>query len=80
MFRAADADEVRRALAASNVAAVGPVVAATLGAYGVRVETMPESAWFMKPLTAALTAALAGGASGPGAEKDPREDTHSPGG
>lgn len=59
LFRSRDAAAVCRALAASNVAAVGPLVAAALAAHGARVETMPEHAWFMKPLTAALVEALA---------------------
>jgi len=58
LFAAAGADEVRAALAATQVAAIGPVVAATLAAKGVAVATMPETSWFMKPLTAALVAEL----------------------
>jgi uroporphyrinogen-III synthase len=54
LFRAAPETEVRRALSASAVAAVGPIVAAALEAHGVVVGTMPETAWFLKPLTAAL--------------------------
>lgn len=63
LFGAADGGEVRAALAATNVAAVGPVVAEALAQHGVAVRAMPQSSWFMKPLTAALSAALA--ASGP---------------
>jgi len=59
LFRAAPADQVRAALAATQVAAVGPVVSETLAAHGVAVNAMPESAWFMKPLTAALSELLA---------------------
>jgi uroporphyrinogen-III synthase len=59
LFAAAPADTVRAALAATNVAAVGPLVAATLAAHGVVVGTMPQSSWFMKPLTAALSELLA---------------------
>jgi uroporphyrinogen-III synthase len=59
LFAAATPDRVRAALAATNVAAVGPVVAATLAARGVAVAATPESSWFMKPLTAALTERLA---------------------
>jgi uroporphyrinogen-III synthase len=58
LFAAAPADEVRSALAVTQVAAIGPVVAATLAAHGVAVGTMPETSWFMKPLTAALAASL----------------------
>jgi uroporphyrinogen-III synthase len=59
LFAAAPAATVRAALAATNVAAVGPLVAATLAAHGVSIAAMPESAWFMKPLTAALAQLLA---------------------
>jgi uroporphyrinogen-III synthase len=59
LFRAAPADRVCAALAATQVAAVGPVVGATLAAHGVVVKAMPESAWFMKPLTACLSELLA---------------------
>ncbi|HEY2416855.1 MAG TPA: uroporphyrinogen-III synthase [Steroidobacteraceae bacterium] len=59
LFAAAPADTVRAALAATNVAAVGPLVAATLAGHGVAVGTVPENSWFMKPLTAALSALLA---------------------
>jgi uroporphyrinogen-III synthase len=59
LFRAAPAERVRAALAATQVAAVGPVVGDTLAAYGVAVKAMPESAWFMKPLTASLAELLA---------------------
>jgi uroporphyrinogen-III synthase len=59
LFAAAPAESVRAALSATNVAAIGPVVAASLAAHGVVVKTMPESSWFMKPLTAALSELLA---------------------
>jgi uroporphyrinogen-III synthase len=59
LFRAEPAELVRAALAATNVAAVGPVVGDTLAAYGVVVNAMPDSAWFMKPLTASLSDLLA---------------------
>jgi uroporphyrinogen-III synthase len=65
LFRAAPAEEVRAALAATQVAAVGPVVGDTLAAHGVAVNAMPESTWFMKPLTAALSELLADGDSQP---------------
>ena len=54
LFAVATADEVRSALAATQVAAVGPVVAAALRERGVSVDAMPESNWFMKPLSAEL--------------------------
>lgn len=53
------AAQVRAALAATQVAAVGPVVAAALAAEGVRVDAMPGSSWFMKPLTSELVRLLA---------------------
>jgi uroporphyrinogen-III synthase len=59
LFRAAPVESVRAALAATNVAAVGPVVGETLASYGVAVNAMPEDAWFMKPLTASLSDLLA---------------------
>lgn len=58
LFRAAAPEQVRGALEAVSVAAIGPVVAAALAAHGVAVRAIPESAWFMKPLAAALAAAL----------------------
>jgi len=54
----AGSDAVRAALAHTLVAAVGPVVAATLARHGVRAQLMPEESFFLKPLTAALEAAL----------------------
>jgi uroporphyrinogen-III synthase len=59
LFGLAPEDSVRLALASTQVAAVGPVVAEALAARGVAIGTMPESAWFMKPLTAALSELLA---------------------
>jgi len=50
--------EVRRALQRTLVAAVGPVVAETLRRHGVEARLMPEESFFLKPLTAALEAAL----------------------
>jgi uroporphyrinogen-III synthase len=62
LFRAASVEEVRSALSATSVAAVGPVVSEALAAYGVAVRVMPEDSWFMKPLTAALSELLGQGA------------------
>jgi uroporphyrinogen-III synthase len=59
LFAAADSAQVQRALQATAVAAVGPVVADTLAAHGVPVQAMPAESWFMKPLTAELVALLA---------------------
>jgi len=49
---------VRAALAATSVAAVGPVVASTLAVHGVAVQAMPGQSWFLKPLTAELARLL----------------------
>ena len=48
------------ALARMTVAAIGPVVAEQLRGVGVRVDVMPQKAWFMKPLVTELTRTLAG--------------------
>jgi uroporphyrinogen-III synthase len=45
---------VKTALAATRVAAVGPVVAESLANHGVAVQLMPTEAFFLKPLTTAL--------------------------
>lgn len=60
LFAAAAADSVRAALNRTLVAAVGPVVAATLARHGVPARLMPEDSFFLKPLTSALEEALAG--------------------
>jgi uroporphyrinogen-III synthase len=49
---------VQAALGATQVAAVGPVVAAALAARGVVVSAQPRSSWFMKPLAAELAQLL----------------------
>jgi len=59
LFRAGSADLVRAALGQTQIAVVGPVVAEALAAHGVEVQAMPESSWFMKPLTAAMIELLA---------------------
>ena len=46
-------------LAATVVAAVGPVVADALRQHGVRVDLMPESSYFMKPMVSKLIETLA---------------------
>ena len=46
------------ALARMTVAAIGPVVAEQLRGVGVRVDVMPQKAWFMKPLVTELTRTL----------------------
>ena len=52
-------DELRRGLARTKVAAVGPVVAEQLGTLGTRVDIAPDGAYFMKPLVNAIVAAFA---------------------
>jgi len=54
------AARVAQALKRTHVAAVGPVVAEALGRVGIRVQSMPEDSFFLKPMTAALEAALGG--------------------
>ena len=54
LFAAASPDVVKASLAATHVAAVGPVVAETLASHGVRVQLMPADAFFLKPLTSAI--------------------------
>jgi uroporphyrinogen-III synthase len=58
LFAAAGAEAVRAALAHTLVAAVGPVVAATLARHGVEARLMPAESFFLKPLTSALEEAL----------------------
>jgi uroporphyrinogen-III synthase len=60
LFAAAAGDSVRAALARTLVAAVGPVVAATLTRHGVQARLMPEESFFLKPLTSVLEEALGG--------------------
>lgn len=52
--RTGAADALRRALADTLVAAVGPVVAAELKGLGIEVDVVPESDYFMKPMVSAL--------------------------
>jgi uroporphyrinogen-III synthase len=54
LFALAPAETVKAALAATRVAAVGPVVADALTSHGVSVQLMPSDAFFLKPLTTAL--------------------------
>lgn len=53
--------ELVGALNNTLVAAVGPVVAASLEAQGVEVAIVPESSYFMKPLVRQLVSAFGGG-------------------
>jgi uroporphyrinogen-III synthase len=63
LFKLAERQGIRDRLAAGLakccVAAVGPVVARMLDDEHVRVDTVPEDQFFMKPLVTALEAALA---------------------
>ena len=52
-------DELKAGLARTCVAAIGPVVSATLAEHGCRVDVMPEERYFMKPLVHALSNRLA---------------------
>lgn len=54
LFSLTPADTVKQALAATRVAAVGPVVAETLERHGVHVHLVPAESFFLKPLTTAL--------------------------
>ena len=58
LFAVAPAAKVCESLKHTLVAAVGPVVAATLRRHGVEAHLMPEEAFFLKPLTTALEEAL----------------------
>jgi uroporphyrinogen-III synthase len=49
---------VKRALSRTLIAAVGPIVAESIRAYGFEVASSPEHSWFMKPLVVALSEAL----------------------
>ena len=51
--------QLRDALAATRVAAIGPVVTAELEAAGIRVDTQPDGNYSMKPLVTALCNLLA---------------------
>ena len=58
LYAVAPAAEVCAALAATQIAVVGPVVAQALEARGVRVDAMPQNSWSMKPLAAELARLL----------------------
>jgi uroporphyrinogen-III synthase len=58
LFAVAPAATVTEALRHTLIAAVGPVVGETLRRHGLEAQLMPEDAFFLKPLTAALEAAL----------------------
>lgn len=52
--------ELKTGLEKTTVAAVGPVVAGALEAAGVRVDMVPDTSYFMKPMVSGLEALLAG--------------------
>jgi uroporphyrinogen-III synthase len=54
LFSLAPAETVKRALASTRVAAVGPVLAGALERHGVSVHVVPAESFFLKPLTTAL--------------------------
>lgn len=56
--KSGSSEALRTALAATVVAAVGPVAAAELADAGIRVDVVPESDFFMKPMVSALMARL----------------------
>jgi uroporphyrinogen-III synthase len=58
LFSIASAEQVQAALARTHVAAVGPIVADALARHSVHVASMPQDAFFMKPLASALEAAF----------------------
>jgi uroporphyrinogen-III synthase len=58
LFAVAKPELVQAALANTEVAAVGPVVAATLQKHGIAVKLMPADSYFMKPLTTAIEQAM----------------------
>jgi len=51
--------ELADGLAATRIAAIGPIVAAALDASGVRVDVMPSDSFHLKPLVNALIESLA---------------------
>jgi uroporphyrinogen-III synthase len=60
LARAAKAEpRLRDGLGRTQIAAVGPVVAAELERHGLIVAIMPQGSFFMKPLVSAIIAALA---------------------
>jgi uroporphyrinogen-III synthase len=66
LFAVGTPELVKSALERTEVAAVGPVVAATLAKHDIRVKLMPADAYFMKPLTTAIEQAV--GTKGTGDE------------
>jgi uroporphyrinogen-III synthase len=62
--RAAD---LRAGLARTRVAAVGPIVAATLGERGCKADIVPERSFFLRPMVNDIATFFANAASGNGA-------------
>lgn len=58
LFSVGPEDLVRRALARTQVAAIGPVVADALARHQINADLMPRESFFMKPLTTAMEEAL----------------------
>jgi uroporphyrinogen-III synthase len=54
MFTVGAEEPARSALARTQVAAVGPIVADNLRQRGIKVSFMPDASFFMKPLTTLL--------------------------
>ena len=67
---------VIQALQRTHVAAIGPVVAEVLGRHGIRVQSMPQDNFFLKPMTSAIEAALSVPAVGVDLEPAARPDEH----
>lgn len=72
LFAVGGEEPTRAALAATEVAAVGPVVASALQRRHVTVQAMPEASWSMKPLAKELGALLGSQVRGDTASADTR--------
>jgi uroporphyrinogen-III synthase len=58
LFAVGSPELVKKALERTEVAAVGPVVAATLAKHDIRAKLMPQDSYFMKPLTTLIEQAM----------------------
>jgi uroporphyrinogen-III synthase len=63
LFAVGPLELVKAALAKTEVAAVGPVVAEALARHDVSVRLMPQDSFFMKPLTSAMEQGIGPGSS-----------------